>query len=153
MVSVGDKAPVFELPRSDGGSLRLTDVLGRRIVLFFYPKDGTPGCTRENCLIRDMLPEFERHGALVLGISRDSVESHRNFAEKYRLTHILLSDVNGEVSKSYGVAGRLGASRRVTFIIDESGIIRKVIRGPLPDKHVKESLAFLKSMDKGSGDP
>ena len=151
MVSVGDKAPIFELPRSDGGTLHLSDVLGKRIVLFFYPKDGTPGCTRENCLIRDMLPEFEKHGVLVLGISRDGIESHKKFAEKYKLTHILLSDVDGEASKAYGVLGSFGMSKRVTFIIDESGTIRKIIQGQTPDRHVKESLEFLKSMDKGSG--
>ncbi len=151
MVSVGDKAPHFELPRSDGGMLRLSDVLGKRIVLFFYPKDGTPGCTRENCLIRDMLPEFEKYGVLVLGISRDGIESHKKFAEKYKLIHILLSDVEGKASKAYGVLGRFGLSKRVTFIIDESGTIRKIIQGQNPDRHVKESLEFLKTMDKGSG--
>ncbi|MCS7136716.1 MAG: peroxiredoxin, partial [Aigarchaeota archaeon] len=101
MVSEGVAAPDFELMSQSGEKVRLSSFRGRNVVLFFYPKDGSPGCTRENCLIRDSLSEFEKYGAVALGISRDSVESHRRFAEKHRLTHLLLSDPSGEVVKAY----------------------------------------------------
>lgn len=145
MIKEGDIAPDFELPTING-SFRLSDWIGRKVVLFFYPKDGTPGCTAENCLIRDLLSSFEEHGALVVGISRDSLDSHKRFADKHKLTHILLSDVDGKVSKSYDALNPLGMSKRKTFVIDESGRIRKIIEDRQPDRHVKESLSFLESM-------
>lgn len=147
MPKEGDVAPDFELP-TNSGTLRLSSLLGRRVVLFFYPKDGTPGCTTENCLIRDTLPNFEKYRALVIGISRDSVESHKRFADKHRLTHILLSDVDGGASRSYGALGPLGMSKRMTFIIDENGIIRKIINDRRPETHVREALSFLENMGK-----
>ncbi|MEM3906435.1 MAG: peroxiredoxin, partial [Nitrososphaerota archaeon] len=142
MAKEGDAAPDFELPAINE-TFRLSNFLGRRIVIFFYPKDETPGCIAENCLIRDTLPNFERHGALVVGISRDSLESHKRFAEKHRLSHILLSDVDGEVSRSYDALDFLGMSKRMTFIIDEHGKIRKIIKDRRPEMHVREALSFL----------
>ncbi|MCS7136796.1 MAG: peroxiredoxin [Candidatus Caldarchaeum sp.] len=150
MVKEGDLAPTFSLPSSGGGVVELEKLGGRRVVLFFYPKDGSPGCTRENCLVRDMLPEFEKHGAVVLGISRDSLTSHQRFSEKHRLTHILLSDVDGKVSRAYDALGLLGMSKRKTFVIDEKGVVVKVVDGMLPDKHVKEALKALESLSARS---
>ncbi|MCS7129043.1 MAG: peroxiredoxin [Candidatus Caldarchaeum sp.] len=150
MVKEGWIAPPFSLPSSGGEVVELEKLRGRRVVLFFYPKDGSPGCTRENCLVRDMLPEFEKHGAVVLGISRDSLTSHQRFSEKHRLTHVLLSDVDGKVSKAYDAVGLLGMSKRKTFVIDEKGVVVKVVDGMLPDKHVKEALKALESLSAGS---
>lgn len=146
MIKEGDIAPDFELPAING-TFRLSNFLGRRVVLFFYPKDGTPGCTAENCLIRDMLPSFEKHGAIVVGINRDTVEGHKRFADKHKLTHILLSDVKGEVSKFYDALGPLGMSKRKTFVIDESGRIRKIIESRKPEIHIQETLSILEKID------
>ncbi len=151
MVDIGDPAPDFILPSSDGDVVQLSRLRGRRIVLFFYPRDGSPGCTRENCMIRDNLPEFEKLGAVVLGISRDGVERHRKFAEKYKLTHKLLSDGDGSVSKKYDALGLLGTSKRKTFVIDENGVIAHVIEGLLPGKHVREALEALYKLQRRTG--
>ncbi|MEM1943515.1 MAG: peroxiredoxin [Candidatus Caldarchaeum sp.] len=146
MVREGEKAPDFSLPSTRGDVVQLEKLRGRRVVLLFYPKDGSPGCTRENCLLRDMLPEFEKHGAVVLGISRDSLDSHKKFSEKHNLTHLLLSDVDGDVSRRYGALGLLGMSKRKTFVVDENGVVLKVVEGLMPDKHVREALKTLKEM-------
>ncbi|MEM1945751.1 MAG: peroxiredoxin [Candidatus Caldarchaeum sp.] len=146
MVKAGDIAPDFTLPSSNGGVIQLSSLRGRRVVLFFYPKDGSPGCTRENCLLRDMLPEFEKRGAVVLGISRDSLESHKRFAEKHQLTHLLLSDRDGSVCRKYDALGLFGMVKRKTFVVDEKGVILYVVEGMMPDKHVRESLQVLDKM-------
>ncbi|MCX8192627.1 MAG: peroxiredoxin [Nitrososphaeria archaeon] len=148
MVKEGEKAPDFELLSYKGERFKLSSMLGRPVVLFFYPKDDTPGCTRENCLIRDNLEEFEKRRAVVVGISVDDVGSHIRFAEKYRLTHLLLSDTGGVVSKKYGALGFSGRSQRKTFVIDEDGVIRKIITGAMPGKHVRESLRALDELER-----
>ncbi|MEN2974061.1 MAG: peroxiredoxin [Candidatus Caldarchaeales archaeon] len=148
MVKEGDKAPDFELISHKGDRFKLSSMLGRPVVLFFYPKDDTPGCTRENCLIRDNIEEFEKRGAVAIGISVDGIDSHNRFADKYRLTHLLLSDTDGMVSKKYGALGFGGRSQRKTFVIDENGIIRKIISGVMPGKHVKESLIALDELKR-----
>ncbi|MEM4417947.1 MAG: peroxiredoxin, partial [Nitrososphaerota archaeon] len=114
------------------------------VVIFFYPKDGSPGCTMENCLIRDRLREFEELDSVVMGISRDSVESHRKFASKHGLAHYLLSDVVGDVIRRYGALGLFGITKRVTYIIDRQGRVRKIIRSLDPRRHVDEALDFLR---------
>jgi peroxiredoxin Q/BCP len=146
MVGVGEKAADFELPAHTGEIVRLSSLRGRRVVLFFYPKDGSPGCTRENCMVNDMFSEFERLDAVVIGISRDGVESHRRFAARHGLKQLLLSDVDGSVSRAYGALGFLGASKRKTFVIDRDGTIVKVVDGVLPGRHVKEALETLKQL-------
>lgn len=146
MLREGDIAPDFELESHDGGLVKLSMFAGRPIVIFFYPKDGSPGCTRENCLIRDMLPEFERLGAVVLAISRDSPESHKKFASRHGLAHKLLTDPDGKVARMYGVLGLFGVVKRVTFLVDGGGRIRAVIRDWSPSKHVTRAAAELRAL-------
>lgn len=125
----GVKAPEFTLDDSYGKPVSLADYLGKKpVVLYFYPKDDTPGCTQQACTFRDMEKEIEEAGAAVLGISRDTVESHVKFREKYGLNFPLLADVDGAVSKAYGAATPLGMSARYTYVIDTEGVIRKVIK-------------------------
>lgn len=146
-VKVGDLAPDFTLPSHDGGVVRLSNLRGHYIVLFFYPKDGSPGCTRENCLVRDRLDEFKELGAVVIGISKDSTDRHRRFAEKYKLTHLLLSDENGEVSRQYGALGFLGLfTKRITFVIDKDGVIRYIHQSINPASHVEAALKALRQI-------
>ncbi|MCS6784471.1 MAG: peroxiredoxin [Candidatus Caldarchaeum sp.] len=148
MVSEGVAAPDFELVSQDGNKVRLSSFRGKNVVLFFYPKDGSPGCTRENCLLRDSIQDFEKFDAVAIGISRDSVESHRRFAEKHRLTHLLLSDPSGEVVKAYNAAGLFGLTKRITYVIDREGRIRKIISSLNPSTHVAEALKALSGLEK-----
>ena len=146
-VRVGDEAPDFSLQAHDGSIVRLSNLRGRRVVLFFYPKDGSPGCTRENCMIRDRLEEFAALNAVVLGISKDSVERHRRFASKHGFAHLLLSDPDGRVCKAYGALALLGLLvKRRTVVIDENGVVRLVFDSPMPGKHVEEALKTLKEI-------
>lgn len=150
MVREGELAPDFELVSHTGELVKLSALRGRNVVLFFYPKDGSPGCTRENCLLRDNLPRFEELNAVALGISRDSVESHRKFAEKHRLTHMLLTDSKGEVVKAYDAQGLFGITKRVTYVIDRRGVVAKIINSLNPSTHVDEALKALESLEKSS---
>ncbi len=146
-IKTGDQAPDFTLPSSEG-PVRLSDFRDQKpVVVYFYPKDDTPGCTKESCTFRDHYEDFKQAGAEVIGISSDPVESHRSFASKYRLPFKLLSDEGGRVRKLYGVKSTLGLlPGRVTFIIDKKGIIRHVFSSQFnPTKHVQEALGVLKS--------
>src|SRR5215216_2204880 len=127
-VKVGSVAPGFTLPSQAGEMVSLEDFIGRKpVVLFFYPKDDSPGCTREVCAFRDDFEEFRKLDAEVIGISSDSVESHRNFAVKHDLSFPLLSDEGGNIRKLYGVSNTLGLfPGRVTYVIDEQGVIKHV---------------------------
>ena len=127
-VEVGSKAPNFTLPSQLGEMVTLQDVLGDRpVVLFFYPKDDTPGCTKQACAFRDDYEEFGKLDAEVIGVSSDSVESHKRFAEKHNLSFTLLSDDRGKVRRMYGVPNSFGIiPGRVTYGIDEAGVIRHV---------------------------
>ena len=144
------KAPAFTLQNQNGESVSLSDFLGKRVVLSFYPKDHTPGCTRQACAFAGLYGEFQKRGIEVIGISRDSVTSHVKFAEKHGLNFILLSDSELEVIKAYGVwqekklYGKLGFGvARTTFIIDEDGKISKIMPKVKPDTNAAEILAEL----------
>ena len=153
-VGVGSKAPDFTLPSQSGAIVSLRDFLGKKpVVLFFYPKDDTPGCTKEACAFRDDYEEFGKLDAEVIGISSDSVESHRGFASKHDLPFTLLSDEGGMVRKLYGVPNTFGLfPGRVTYVIDEEGVVRHVFSSQLGvEKHVEEALKVLEYMRLQSG--
>ena len=149
-VEVGSPAPDFELESDGGDRLRLSSLRGQPVVLYFYPKDDTPGCTLQACEIRDSWSDFEATGAVVLGVSPDSVESHEKFRAKYDLPFTLLADPDHEVSELYGVWGEreyAGKSymgiERSTFLIDADGNVTNVMRGVKPAEHAGDVLAGL----------
>ncbi len=153
-VGVGSKAPYFTLPSQSGEMVSLKDFLDRKpVVLFFYPKDDTPGCTKEACAFRDVYEEFSKLDAEVVGISSDSVESHRSFAKKHGLPFTLLSDEGGKVRKLYGVSNTFGLfPGRVTYVIDENGVVRHIFSSQLGAKrHVEEALKILTSIGSYNG--
>ena len=150
MVHEGDHAPDFSLPDQDGRAVSLKDLRGRKVVLYFYPKDDTPGCTREACGFRDNLARVQAKGAVVLGVSRDSEESHVKFRGKYDIPYPLLSDSDRAVHELYGVWGKktlYGKETegviRSTFLIDERGKVRRIFSPVKVDGHVDEVLAAL----------
>ena len=148
-VTVGSVAPDFTLPSQSGDMVSLGDFLGNRpVVLFFYPKDNTLGCTKEVCAFRDGFEEFGKLDAEVIGISSDSVDSHRGFAEKHKLPFTLLSDQGGKVRSLYGVPNTLGIfAGRVTYVIDEEGVVRNVFSSQIGvEQHVEEALKTLESI-------
>jgi peroxiredoxin Q/BCP len=148
-------APDFTLPSQSGEEVSLTSFMGKKraIVLFFYPKDDTPGCTREACSFRDGYEQFEKLEAEVIGVSSDSVRSHQRFAQRHGLHFTLLSDEGGKVRKLYGVPNTLGLfPGRVTYVIDEKGVVRHVFSSQLDvPKHVKEALRALESIGSKRG--
>jgi peroxiredoxin Q/BCP len=146
MPNVGDIAPDFELPNQRGEIIKLTNFRGKYVVLYFYPKDFTSGCTLEAQSIRDVYNELKNLDVVILGISADSIESHKKFAEKYNLPFNLLSDTEKKVINLYGVKGLIGA-RRVTFIIDKNGKIIKIFQKVNAAQHGKELLETLRSMN------
>jgi peroxiredoxin Q/BCP len=153
-VKPGDRAPDFSLPDAGGKMVGLADFRGRKpVVLYFYPKDDTPGCTKEACSFRDQYEDFTAAGAEVVGVSSDSGDSHRKFAEKYKLPFTLLSDRDSQVRKRYGVPATLGLlPGRVTFVIDKDGIVRHVFNSQLQaTRHVQESLAALRGTSAPGG--
>ncbi len=150
-MKVGDKAPEFTLADQNGKMVSLADFAGRRVVLYFYPKDNTPGCTRQACAFAQNHAEFSRRGIVVIGVSRDGVESHRKFAEKYSLPFILLADPELQAIEAYGVwqekklYGKVSMGVvRTTFIIGEDGTIRKIMPKVKPDTNAAEILAELR---------
>ena len=145
-VRVGAKAPTFALPSQSGATVKLEDFLGKPVVLFFYPKDNTLGCTKEVCAFRDSFEAFGNLDAEVIGISSDSVESHRAFANKYVLPFALLSDEGGKVRKLYGVPNTLGLfPGRVTYVVDEEGVVRHIFSSQLGvERHVQEAIEALR---------
>lgn len=143
-VKEGDEAPDFTLESDRGRRVTLSELRGRKVVVYFYPKDDTPGCTVQACELRDVLPRFEGVDAVILGISADDVESHRAFREKYDLNFPLLADMGGVVSDRYGVWGErivhgkpLMGIERSTFLIDEDGVVERVWRGVSPRGHAE----------------
>lgn len=141
----GDAAPDFALKSDDGRMVKLSDYKNRTIVLFFYPKDETPGCTKEACAFRDSFAEYKKANIEVLGVSVDSVDSHQKFKKNQRLTFTLLSDEDKQASKAYGVLSAMGFSKRVTFIIKD-GVIKKIYPSVSPAEHAAEVLADAKAV-------
>ncbi len=146
----GDPAPAFAAVTQGGATVALSDFRGRPVVLYFYPRDDTPGCTREACSFRDAWAEFRKHGAVVLGVSVDLVKAHDRFAAKYRLPFPLLADEDRRIVRAYGVWGpkkfmgrTFDGTHRVTFLIGPDGRIRKIWTGVKPDRHAAEVLAAL----------
>jgi peroxiredoxin Q/BCP len=143
----GDKAPDFTLQSDDGKNISLSDFAGKsNVILYFYPKDRTPGCTKEACNFRDNMEKFRELGAIVLGVSVDDVDSHKSFKEKENLNFTLLADPDKTVTEKYGVLNMIGIASRVTFVIDKQGIIRKIYEKVDPAENYKELLDFLKIM-------
>ncbi len=152
MLEVGMKAPQFTLPDKNGNMVSLSDFLGKKVVLYFYPKDNTPGCTRQACAFALKNKEIENKNAVVIGISKDSVRSHMNFATKYNLPFVLLSDTELSAIQAYGVwqekklYGKVSMGVvRTTFLIDEQGIVQKVMPKVKPDANAEEILRLLES--------
>ena len=152
-VKVGDPAPNFKLPTDGGKTLSMEELKGKNVVLYFYPKDDTPGCTREACSFRDNLPKFSSKDATILGVSRDSSESHDQFKAKYQLPFTLVSDVDGKLSEDYGVwvererdGKKSMGMNRSTFLIDKKGVIRKEWRGVNVDGHSEEVMAAINAL-------
>ena len=150
MLNVGDTAPDFTLSDQFGEIHKLSDYRGKIVVLYFYPKDDTPGCTKEACSFRDNFQEYRKRKMVVLGVSKDSTKSHVKFSEKYSLPFTLLSDDNNEVSQAYGVWGLkkfMGKEyygiNRMTFIIDEDGQILRIYEKVKPENHAEEILADI----------
>jgi len=148
-VKVGDSAPDFTLKSGDGKSVSLSEFRSKKsVVLFFYPKDETSVCTKEACAFRDQFQVFKDLGAEVIGVSSDSEQSHKGFAEHHKLPYILLSDDGGQLRKTYGVPATMGIiPGRVTYVIDKDGIVRHVFNSQMEgEKHVTEAIATLKKM-------
>jgi thioredoxin-dependent peroxiredoxin len=148
MPKIGDQAPDFAVAASDGTTVHLKDYVGKgNIVLYFYPKDDTPGCTKEACGIRDTFDEFKGLNAIVFGVSFDSVASHKKFIEKYKLPFVLLADTDKKVAVAYGVATDSSATAsRVTFVIDKQGKIAYVNPKVNPATHAAELRTVLNGM-------
>ena len=152
-VDAGDKAPPFTLPTDGGGKISLKDLKGQIVVLYFYPKDDTPGCTKEACAFRDALPDFGKVKAAVIGISRDPVKKHDKFKEKYELNFPLAADEDGKTCEAYGtwveksMYGRkyMGIDRS-TFLIDGKGVVRQVWRKVKVPGHVDEVLKAVQEL-------
>lgn len=140
---VGTSAPAFETRDQNGARVRLADLRGHPVVLFFYPKDGTPGCTQEACAFRDSWQRIQATGAVILGVSRDSVSSHREFAEEHQLPFALLSDESGVIASAYGVNSFLGMNSRVTCLIDRNGRVARVFADVDPAVHANQVLSAI----------
>jgi peroxiredoxin Q/BCP len=147
MLKEGSTAPAFNTTDGEGKHVRLKDLRGQKVVLYFYPKDDTPGCTKEACSFRDEFADFKKAGITVLGISTDNEKSHQKFASKFALPFTLLTDTDHAISDAYGTYGEkkfmgrtyLGV-KRMTFLIDEKGKIRKIFEKVKPEQHAREVL-------------
>jgi peroxiredoxin Q/BCP len=146
----GDRAPDFSAPTNGGGHASLSEFRGKNVILYFYPKDDTPGCTKEACAFRDEFAAFKKKGAVVLGVSIDSPKAHDKFVEKYTLPFPLLSDADKKIVEAYGVWGEKSfmgrkylGTYRVTFLIGPDGVIKRIWPEVKPEKHAQEVLAAL----------
>jgi len=149
-LKTGDMAPEFSAATNGGGKISLAGLNGKNVILYFYPKDDTPGCTKEACAFRDEFAEFKKRGAVVLGVSPDSVKSHDRFVEKFKLPFALLADEDKKIVEAYGVWGEKSfmgrkyfGTHRVTFLIGPDGRIKKIWPRVKPDEHAKAILAEL----------
>jgi peroxiredoxin Q/BCP len=147
MIKEGNAAPDFTATNTNGETIRLKDLRGKKVVLYFYPKDDTPGCTKEACSFRDAFSDFRKHDIEVIGISTDSEASHKKFTTKYQLPFTLLADTDHSIADAYGVYGEkkfMGRTymgvKRMTFLIDEKGKVRKVFEKVKPEEHAREVL-------------
>jgi peroxiredoxin Q/BCP len=147
MLKAGTTAPDFKTTNTNGENVRLKDYRGKKVVLYFYPKDDTPGCTKEACSFRDAFADFKKRGIEVIGVSTDSEASHQKFTAKYKLPFTLLADTDHSIADAYGVYGEkkfMGRTymgvKRMTFLIDEKGKIRKVFEKVKPEEHAQEVL-------------
>ena len=152
MLEIGTKAPDFALPDQNGNTVRLSDFLGKKVVLYFYPKDNTPGCTRQACGFAQHYTAFESKNTVVIGVSKDSVASHLKFAQKYELPFILVSDPELQAIQAYGVwqekklYGKVSMGVvRSAYLIDEAGIIQKAMPKVKPDTNAQQVLAYLEA--------
>ena len=147
-VKVGDTAPDFTLPSQNGTPVSLNNFRGKPVILYFYPKDDTPGCTAQSCAFRDQYEVFKTAGAEVIGVSGDSPESHQKFAAKYQLPFTLLSDKGDQVRKLYGATAAFGLfPGRVTYVIDQQGVVQYVFDSMFNFKgHVEEALKTLQQI-------
>ncbi|HSG82538.1 MAG TPA: thioredoxin-dependent thiol peroxidase [Gemmatimonadota bacterium] len=150
MLKVGDPAPDFQLDSDTGDAIRLSGLRGKKVILYFYPKDDTPGCTTEACEFRDRVPDIQRVGAVVLGVSPDSVKSHQKFRSKYELPFVLLSDPDHTVADAYGAWGEkkmygktYEGVLRTTYVIDEGGIVEEIFGKVKPKGHGDAVLQVL----------
>ena len=150
MLEVGTQAPAFTLPDQNGNLVRLSDFAGKKVILYFYPKDNTPGCTRQACAFAQSYPEFQARNVVVIGVSKDSMASHLKFAQKYELPFILLSDPELRAIQAYGVwqekklYGKVSMGIvRSTYLINEQGVIEKVMPKVKPDTNAQDILDFL----------
>lgn len=150
MLEVGTQAPAFTLPDQNGNLVSLSDFVGKKVVLYFYPKDNTPGCTRQACAFAQSYPEFQARNVVVIGVSKDSMASHLKFAQKYELPFILLSDPELRAIQAYGVwqekklYGKVSMGIvRSTYLINEQGVIEKVMPKVKPDTNAQDILDFL----------
>jgi peroxiredoxin Q/BCP len=150
-VNEEDKAPDFTLQADDGRNVSLSDYRGKKVVLYFYPKDGTPGCTSEAIEFRNMTKDFEKEGAVIIGVSKDSIGSHRKFKQQHNLPFTLLSDPEGKVLDLYGVWKKKSlygrtfmGTERTTFLIDEDGIVKRIYRKVKVKGHAQACLLDLK---------
>lgn len=153
MLNIGDKAPNFTLPDKDGNNISLSDFLGKKVIVYFYPKDNTPGCTKQACGFSENIQEFENNNTVIIGISKDSQKSHQNFTQKYDLKINLLSDVERQAIESYGVwqekklYGKVSMGIvRTTFVIDEQGNIEKIFDKVKAAQNPEEVLDYIKNI-------
>jgi len=154
MPTLNSKAPDFSAPDQNGKIRKLSDYLGRFVVLYFYPKDDTPGCTKEACSFRDNYRQLQKLGVAIIGVSKDSVESHKKFANKYNLNFPLLSDPEKNIIKSYGAWGikkflgkEFEGTKRMTHLIDPAGKIKKIYENVKPLSHIEEIIGDLKNIE------
>lgn len=153
MLNIGDKAPNFTLPDKDGNNISLSDFLGKKVIVYFYPKDNTPGCTKQACGFSENIQEFENNNTVIIGISKDSQKSHQNFTQKYDLKINLLSDVERQAIEAYGVwqekklYGKVSMGIvRTTFVIDEQGNIEKIFDKVKVAQNPEEVLDYIKNI-------
>ncbi len=140
----GGMAPDFTLSSNDGRTISLSDYKGKKnVILYFYPKDDTPGCTKEACAFRDDIEAFQKADTEILGVSTDTAKSHQRFVDKFKLNFPLLADDNKKVTRSYGALGLTGSAKRMTFLIDKNGVLKKIVAKVKVDGHSQELQAAL----------